>query len=332
MTYGSMIPDPPEQRFVPRVFGFRVHSSAADGAFARGQQANQQQQQQYQQRLQERRRLRAAETATAAATATSTTATATTATTATTNAEDDGTANDADGARPGALSTSILGVTPSVTLETAHDSGSASAGARVTSGVIVAAGSGAGAGAGCSAEVATKASSLKRNLGQGQSQGHAAAAVTGGGVGGTTAARGVGVRVKVMGVWVDEETPDVGATAASGGREEVEVVGKGKTTAGAVETRDGEVVQGRNGEELGQASRIGKGVQREINGCSAMPSAAGELGRYSVSEAGEAAGAGRGAGGGGHGAIAENGRAVRCDPSCCEAVRIVSHRLLGSLF
>lgn len=52
MTYRNMIPEPPDQRFVPRVFGFRVHSSAANGAFARGQG------QQHEQHLQERRRLR----------------------------------------------------------------------------------------------------------------------------------------------------------------------------------------------------------------------------------------------------------------------------------
>lgn len=52
MTYGSMVPEPPEQTFVPRVFGFRVHASAPSGAFARGQG------QQHEQRLQERRRLR----------------------------------------------------------------------------------------------------------------------------------------------------------------------------------------------------------------------------------------------------------------------------------
>lgn len=42
MTYGSMIPDPPEQKFVPRVFGFRLHRSAVNGAYARGQGASQQ--------------------------------------------------------------------------------------------------------------------------------------------------------------------------------------------------------------------------------------------------------------------------------------------------
>lgn len=52
MTYASMIPDPPEQTFVPRVFGFRVHASAANGALARGHG------QQHDQHLQERRRLR----------------------------------------------------------------------------------------------------------------------------------------------------------------------------------------------------------------------------------------------------------------------------------
>lgn len=52
MTYGSMIPDPPEQTFVPRVFGFRVHASAANGAYARGQGH------QHDQHLQERRRVR----------------------------------------------------------------------------------------------------------------------------------------------------------------------------------------------------------------------------------------------------------------------------------
>lgn len=54
MTYGAMIPDPPEQKFVPRVFGFRVHASAANGAFNRGRD----QSQQHGRNLEERRRLR----------------------------------------------------------------------------------------------------------------------------------------------------------------------------------------------------------------------------------------------------------------------------------
>lgn len=58
MTYGTLVPDPPQNVFVPRVFGFRVHSSAASGAPARGQGQHQQQLQlQHQQRQQERRRM-----------------------------------------------------------------------------------------------------------------------------------------------------------------------------------------------------------------------------------------------------------------------------------
>lgn len=53
MTYGSMIPDPPEQKFVPRVFGFRVHRSAVNGALARG---HAQGAQQHDRQLDERRR------------------------------------------------------------------------------------------------------------------------------------------------------------------------------------------------------------------------------------------------------------------------------------
>lgn len=54
MTYKSLVPDPPEKAFVPRVFGFRVHprNLSGGGAPARGQG------EQHEQRLQERRRLR----------------------------------------------------------------------------------------------------------------------------------------------------------------------------------------------------------------------------------------------------------------------------------
>lgn len=54
MTYKGLVPDPPEKTFVPRVFGFRVHSRnlSGGGAQARGPG------EQHEQRLQERRRLR----------------------------------------------------------------------------------------------------------------------------------------------------------------------------------------------------------------------------------------------------------------------------------
>ncbi|CAM9337970.1 unnamed protein product, partial [Ascophyllum nodosum] len=56
MTYGGMIPDPLEQKFVPRVFGFRVHPSAANGAY--GRDLGRGQGQQHERNLEERRRLR----------------------------------------------------------------------------------------------------------------------------------------------------------------------------------------------------------------------------------------------------------------------------------
>lgn len=52
MTYGTLVPDPLDKTFVPRVFGFRVHSTAPNGASASGDR--------HDQRLQERKRLRRA--------------------------------------------------------------------------------------------------------------------------------------------------------------------------------------------------------------------------------------------------------------------------------
>ncbi|CAB1097968.1 unnamed protein product [Ectocarpus sp. CCAP 1310/34] len=52
MTYGTLVPDPLDKTFVPRVFGFRVHSTAPNGASASGDH--------HDQRLQERKRLRRA--------------------------------------------------------------------------------------------------------------------------------------------------------------------------------------------------------------------------------------------------------------------------------
>lgn len=318
MTYGNIIPDPPEQKFVPRVFGFRVHSSAAGGAFARSQHASQQQQQEYQERLRERRRLRAADALAAAATA---------ATTA--NAGASSVVRGATADSRGAIVSRTVSETFSGTkLGSAREgggsgdggSGTGAALARVMRGTADSRADVAGAGSG---KEAPGDSSIRRSDGQvGQGQCHTAAlealGIPGVGAEDPATAQGMGVRVKVMGRWVNEDNhgDDNGYGGAAGGRRDM--VKETGETAAAVTARD-EGVQRMVSGERRQASREERErarTLREHNGCSGSAElSAGQCGGDGTLEAGEASGAAAGCrrGGGNDVSITENGCVARYD-------------------